>query len=110
MTAKQQRLILNILRTAAGLGLVWILSLAGVTAWERWQASTPVPYKAALTTTERTVLMVREASGTLATGSRAAAFWGPLVLTIGAFWTRRFLLAGDGGGEAHSSEAEADHE
>ena len=95
MTAGQQRLIVSTLRTVMWLGLAWILILASATAWARWEANKPVPYKAPVTARGRAVLTVRETSGLLATGSRAAPFWGPMVLIVGAFWSRRFLLAGD---------------
>ena len=95
MTAGQQRLIVSTLRAVVWLGLAWILILAGTTAWARWEANKPVPYKAPVTGGERAILTARETSDLLATGSRAAPFWGPIVLIVGAFWTRRFLLAGD---------------
>ncbi len=95
MTLGQRGLIVSTLRTVVWLGLAWILILAGTTAWARWEANKPVHYKAPVTARERALLAVRETSDLLATGSRAAPFWGPIVLIVGAFWTRRFLLAGD---------------
>ncbi len=95
MTLGQRGLIVSTLRTVVWLGLTWTLILAGSTAWARWEANKPVPYKAPITARERAVLTARETSGLLATGSRAALFWGPIVLIVGAFWSRRFLLAGD---------------
>ena len=95
MTPGQQGLIVSTLRTVVWLGLAWILILVGTTALARWEANKPVPYKAPVTARERAVLTVRETSGLLATGSRAAPFWGPMVLIVGAFWSRRFFLADD---------------
>ena len=95
MTPGQQRLIVSTLRTVVWIGLTWILILAGATAWARWEANKPVPYKPPITGRERAVVAVRETSGLLATGSRAAPFWGPIVLIVGAYWTRRFFLAGN---------------
>ncbi len=95
MTPGQQGMILSTLRAVVWLGLAWILILAGTTAWARWEANKPVPYKAPVTARERALLTVRETSDLLATGSRAAPFWGPMVLIVGALWSRRFLLAGD---------------
>ena len=97
MTLGQRGLIVSTLRTVVWLGVAWILVLAGTTAWARWEANKPVPYKTSVTGRERAVLAVREMAGLVATGSRAAPFWGPIVLIVGAFWSRRFLLAGDEG-------------
>ncbi len=106
MTPGQQRLIVSTLRSVVWVGLAWTLVLVGWTAWARWEANKPVPYRAPVTARERVVLTVRETSGLLATGSRAARFWGPIVLIVGAYWTRRYLLAGDGGIEPGDDEPE----
>ncbi len=106
MTPGQQGLIVSTLRTVVWLGLAWILVLAGATAWEQWEANKPVPYKAPITTGKRALLTLRETSGLLSTGSRAAPFWGPIVLIVGAYWTRRYLLAGAGGIEPGDDEPE----
>jgi hypothetical protein len=106
MTPAQQRLIADTLRTVVWIGLAWIVILAGATAWARWEANKPVPYKPPITSRERAVLAIRETSGVLATGDRAAPFWGPIVLIVGVYWTRRFLLAGS----VSPEDGPADHE